>query len=264
MSSKALILLWILKSLNAAEVICKFDTLAFWGYTCGIENQTVADGSKVIFNIEAIDHGKSYNDVNCVVFLDSEINFVPAELFNTFPFADRLVFMDNKFRKWRSDYLLGGSQMIAFVNAENLLETLDDDSFVSVQNLLILALYNNKIADISPKAFKGLTKLQTLQLSGNQVDSLDENLFKDLKSLSSLDLFDNKLSLLPLGIFTNNRKLETLRLDGNKFTVIAAGVFDKDSNLKSLNVSNNLIFSIEASVLPEKLQIIYVGELTEL
>lgn len=249
------------KFLKANEVFCTFGTLTFWGYTCGIVNQTITDNSKVIFNIDKIDRGKSYNDVNCVEFVDSKISFVPLEIFTTFPSADRLIFMNNRFRKWNKQFLKNGSNLVAFANVNNLLELLDDDSFSSALDLLVLSVYNNRISEISRDAFRGLRQLAILQLSGNKLTSIDENLFRDLESLEMLDLFDNELAILPLGIFNGNKKLETLRLDGNKFCVIASGVFDRNSNLKSLNLTNNLIFSIDADVLPAKLQVIFVGEL---
>lgn len=257
---RILIFILSIKFLTANEVFCTFDTLTFWGYTCGVVNQTVSDKNEVIFNIDAIDRGKSYGDVNCVEFVDSEVDFVPDEIFTTFPSADRLIFINNGFKKWKKEFLKDGLKLIAFVNVDNLLESLDDDSFAYVPNLLLLTLYNNRISEISGGAFRGLNQLTLLQLSGNKLTSIDENLFRGLDSLGMLDLFDNELSILPLGLFDNNEMLETLRLDGNKFCVIAAGVFDRNSNLESLNLTNNLIFSINAEVLPEKLQVIFVGE----
>lgn len=251
-------LVW--KVLNANEVICNFDTLTFWGLTCGISNQTIENDGKITFNIDEIAQGKSFGDVNCVEFADVLIDFIPAEIFSTFSNADRLIFMRNGFKEWRNEFLQNAKKLIAFVNVDNLLVSLDDDSFTHTPNLLVLSLYGNQISNISEGAFRGLTQLSILQLSGNKISSIDEKLFRDLESLEMLDLFDNNLPLLPSGVFDANERLQTLRLDGNKFVVITAIVFDRNSNLKSLNVTENLIFSIDAKVLPENLEIIYVGE----
>jgi hypothetical protein len=257
---RVLILVALLKSSKANEVICKFDTLTFWGYTCGVVNQTVLNDSEIVFNIDEIDHGRSASDVNCVEFADSTIDFVPQGIFTTFPKVDRLIFMENKFKVWKKEYLQNADNLIAFVNADNLIETLDDDSFPHTPNLLVLSLYNNKISEISAGAFRSLQQLSILQLSGNQISSIDENLFRELDSLEMLDLFDNNLSILPSNVFDFNEKLQSLRLDGNKLTVIGPTIFDRDSNLKSLNVTENLILSIDAKVLPENLEVIFVGK----
>lgn len=251
----------LVKACDAIEVVCYFESMTYWGYTCVIENQTVADNSIVKFNIDAIETGKTYDDVNCVEFFNSEIDFLPEEIFSTFNAISRIILMNNGFKLWRKGYLKGGTNLIAFVIADNLLKVLEDDSFESSPNLQILALYDNKINDIEADAFKGLRDLRILQLNQNELEYLNENLFHDLESLTTLDLYDNKISLLPLNIFSYNKMLDTVRLDGNKLAAIAKGVFDQDSNIVSLNLTNNLLFTINAAVLPLGLEVIYVGRL---
>lgn len=259
---KIFVVLLLARSSDANEVVCQFDTLPFWDYTCGVLNQTIDAGSELTFNIDAIDEGKISSDVKSVEFAESIIDFVPIEVFKAFPSVEKLVFLGTKFKTWKVDYLKPASNLLALVVSDNLLEKLDDFSFAPSPYLLVLTLYNNKIYDVGKHAFKGLTMLSILQLSGNEISLLDEDIFKDLPALAMLDLFDNKLEILPMGIFNENKQLEALRLDGNKFTVIANGVFDRDSNLKSLNLTNNLIFSIDAAYLPEKLQVLYVGKMS--
>lgn len=248
------------KLVNCSEVICDFHDLTYWGYTCTVENQKVFDNSIVKFNIDDIEKGKSYNDVDCVEFFESEIDFLPEEIFSTFNFVSRIIFMNNNFKQWQGAHLKGGKNLIAFVIADNSLESLENFSFKHSPKLQILALYNNSLVDIFPKAFNGLKDLKTLQLSDNKLNYLHENVFRDLESLNELDLFDNNLSLLQLNIFSGNKKLKTLRLDGNKITAIAGGVFERSSNIVSLNLTNNLISTIDAAVLPLKLEVIYVGK----
>lgn len=248
------------KLISCSEVICNFHDLTYWGYTCVVEDQKVSDESIVKFNIDNIGKGKYYRDVDCVEFFDSQIDFLPEEIFSTFNFVSRIIFINNNFKKWRKVYLKGGEKLQAFVIADNLLESLEDFAFEHSPKLQILALYNNSIVNISPKAFNGLKYLKTLQLSDNKLDYLDENVFRDLESLDELDLFDNNLLLLPLKIFGSNQKLQTLRLDGNKLTEIINGVFDGNPNVVSLNVTNEMIFTIDAAVLPSKLEVIYVGK----
>jgi Leucine rich repeat len=260
MFSRIIFLFILVKLSGALEVVCHFETLTFWGYTCGVVNQNVPTESNITFSIDDIDKGKTKNDVNCVEFANSSIDFVPKEIFTNFPSVDRLIFLRTNFRLWKKEFLKSGSDLIAFVNVENAIEDLEDDSFGFAPDLLVLTLYNNRIKEISTFAFRGLAQLSILQLSGNRLTYLDENIFDDLDNLSMLDLFDNSLSMLPLGIFDENKKLDTLRLDGNKFVVVAPGVFEPTSSLKSLNLTNNLIFSIDASVLPKNLQKIYVGK----
>lgn len=259
---KYFLLFVLLKVIGGSELICSFYNLTYWGYTCAILNQTVAEQSVVQFNVDTIDEGKSSDDVDCVEFFDSRIDFVPAEIFTTFKSVSRLILSNNEFTRWQKSYLIGGANLKAFVLADNFLESLEDGSFELSPELETLALYNNQITEIGSNAFRGLRYLRVLQLNENSLEYVNEKSFNGLDSLKELFLNDNDLPMLPLKVFHKNRKLSELRLDGNKFITIADGVFDRDSNIESLNLTNNLIFSIDAAVLPKRLKVIYVGKVS--
>ncbi|CAG0922913.1 unnamed protein product, partial [Notodromas monacha] len=152
---------------------------------------------------------------------------------------------------------------------ENLIQTLEADSFPGLVALEALFLRRNLISHVAPDAFRSLASLRTLNLVGNSITSFEWQSFAGLEALQRLDISLNpliklsncfqpfiSLKVLKMGgiksrnvsvenqrIFSSLERLEELELRGSpglSKTIIESEEMLKDlSNVRSLDLSNN-------------------------
>ena len=172
--------------------------------------------------------------------------------------------------------LSGLSRLTHLILAHNDINSLHEEAFNYVPEILVLDLSDNKLRQ-SPGALKSLTKLQTLdlsfnglddlsnasflnlstlwrlQLNGNNLKNITKSLLAQLQSLQILDLSSNVISSVEIGSFDNNQKLRALRLDSNNLSKME-GLFGTLSNLMWLNMSTNALVNFDYSLLPTSLR----------
>ncbi|XP_010201807.2 toll-like receptor 3 [Colius striatus] len=144
--------------------------------------------------------------------------------------------------------------MLRKVGCSNL--ALSPSPFHPLQNLTILDISNNNIANIRDDLFDGLHKLVILDLQHNNLARLWKHVnpggpvlfLKDLPNLRILNLKSNGLDEIPVQVFKGLLQLKSLDLGSNNLNLLPATLFDDQAGLDSLNLQKNLITSVEEKV----------------
>ncbi|XP_061438997.1 toll-like receptor 3 isoform X2 [Rhineura floridana] len=130
----------------------------------------------------------------------------------------------------------------------NNIANMRDDLFDGLHQLEILDMQHNNLARLWKQAnpngpvlfLKGLQKLHLLDLESNGFDEIPGKAFHGLSKLRSLNLESNNLNLLPEFIFDELVTLNSLFLEKNLMTAVDEKVFGTIfTNLKELNMGNN-------------------------
>ncbi|XP_054681145.1 toll-like receptor 3 isoform X3 [Grus americana] len=144
--------------------------------------------------------------------------------------------------------------MLRKVGCSNL--ALSPSPFHPLQNLTVLDISNNNIANIKDDLFDGLHKLDILDLQHNNLARLWKHanpggpvlFLEDLRNLRILNLKSNGLDEIPVQVFKGLFKLKHLDLGSNNLNLLPATLFDDQASLYSLNLQKNLITSVEQKV----------------
>ncbi|NXX82233.1 TLR3 protein, partial [Urocolius indicus] len=144
--------------------------------------------------------------------------------------------------------------MLRKVGCSNL--ELSPSPFHPLQNLTILDISNNNIANIKDDLFDGLHKLVILDLQHNNLARLWKHVnpggpvlfLKGLPNLRVLNLKSNGLDEIPVQVFKGLLQLKNLDLGSNNLNLLPATLFDDQAMLDSLNLQKNLITSVEEKV----------------
>ncbi|NXN94748.1 TLR3 protein, partial [Rhinopomastus cyanomelas] len=144
--------------------------------------------------------------------------------------------------------------MLRKVGCSNL--ALSPSPFHPLQNLSVLDLSNNNIANLNKDLFDGLRKLSVLDLQHNNLARLWKRanpggpvlFLKDLPNLHVLNLKSNGLDEIPVQVFKGLFQLKHLDLGSNNLNILPATLFDDQTSLNSLNLQKNLITSVEEKV----------------
>uniref|UniRef100_UPI00398E89CE toll-like receptor 3 n=1 Tax=Pristiophorus japonicus TaxID=55135 RepID=UPI00398E89CE len=142
--------------------------------------------------------------------------------------------------------------------------------FHPLQNLTILDLSNNNLANLDQDVFSELRQLQVLKLQHNNLARLWKSInpggpvlyLSGLKELQILDLQSNGLDELPGKAFRGLFKLEILDLSLNNLNFLPDCVFDDLQSVKLLHLQKNLITSVEKDVFSQvfiNLTTLYMG-----
>ncbi|XP_071663693.1 toll-like receptor 3 isoform X1 [Patagioenas fasciata] len=144
--------------------------------------------------------------------------------------------------------------MLRKVGCSNLV--LSPSPFHPLQNLTVLDISNNNLANIKEDLFDGLHKLDILDLQHNNLARLwkDANpggpvlFLKDLPNLRILNLKSNGFDEIPVQVFKGLFQLKDLDLGANNLNLLPATLFDDQNSLNFLNLQKNLITSVEEKV----------------
>ncbi|XP_013797539.1 toll-like receptor 3 [Apteryx mantelli] len=144
--------------------------------------------------------------------------------------------------------------MLRKVGCSNL--ALSPSPFHSLQNLTVLDISNNNIANIKDDLFDGLHELDILDLQHNNLARLWKHanpggpvlFLKDLPKLRILNLKSNGFDEIPVQVFKGLFQLNYLDLGSNNLNLLPATLFDDQVSLNSLNLQKNLITSVEEKV----------------
>jgi Leucine-rich repeat (LRR) protein len=132
---------------------------------------------------------------------------------------------------------------------ENLIQTLQYDSFSGVRSLKILDLSSNKLKSFMAESLNlfTFTELERLNLADNNIEKIS---FRSdyLCNLTELLLLDNKLTVIEDYVFLNLTNLISLNMRNNKISVIKRNGFDGLSNLLRLFLSENSLNFIRANL----------------
>ena len=87
----------------------------------------------------------------------------------------------------------GLQNLTELIISNNLIGSIDDDSFQSQSGLKRLDLSYNRIKSIAPRMFNGLSSAVDINLSNNQIGEIDTEALNSVPSLVNLDLSNNPL-----------------------------------------------------------------------
>jgi len=106
-----------------------------------------------------------------------------------------------------------------------------------ISNLHYLDLKNNLIESIEKNTFTSLINLVNLNLKGNCIENLDSNVFYGLVNLKFLDISFNRLRHLEVNLLNDLLNLKEIDLSRNELESISSNTFKDLKNLISINLS---------------------------
>lgn len=148
----------------------------------------------------------------------------------------------------------------------NKMAVLSRDAFSGCNDITIIVLDENNMAEVEDGAFQHLHNLQQLWMNGNQLESvprplpssvkrlfLDSNQLQKLtgddfprdSQMNTLSLMGNNISFVSPTAFHRLADLKSLDLGGNQLRQILADTFAKNSQLHTLQLSKNLLENLE-------------------
>ncbi|KAF9823254.1 hypothetical protein SFRURICE_000147 [Spodoptera frugiperda] len=122
-----------------------------------------------------------------------------------------------------------------------------------IPQLKTLDLGENLIVSIENASFMTMEQMYGLRLTENNIGNISKGVFDKMTSLKILNLSRNKIHKIEAGAFDANVNLQAIRLDGNYLTDIG-GLFAKLPNLVWLNISDNRLEWFDYAMIPTGLQ----------
>lgn len=233
----------IAAQVGIASASCSFEYEEWWCYTCTFSGAVVNNENDILdFSGEHIG-GRTNANVDRVVFINSQMQTIPSNVFDVFP---RLITLEangvgiNRLNvgTLRNSNLLGE----IYLN-NNTISRLDNGVFRNAGNLRVLRINDNRLNFIGENVFRDLSALQNIQLNGNQLTEIPEKLFQNSASLRNIGLSENLISRITPGLFSGIGSLLSVGLNSNLITDIPAEAF-LGLRIANLDLSNNLISTI--------------------
>lgn len=122
-----------------------------------------------------------------------------------------------------------------------------------IPQLKTLDLGENLIVSVENASFMTMQQMYGLRLTENNIGNISKGVFDKMTSLKILNLSRNKIHKIESGAFDGNINLQAIRLDGNYLTDIG-GLFAKLPNLVWLNISDNRLEWFDYAMIPTGLQ----------
>ncbi|XP_041980164.1 toll-like receptor Tollo [Aricia agestis] len=122
-----------------------------------------------------------------------------------------------------------------------------------IPQLKTLDLGENLIVSVENASFMSMNQMYGLRLTENNIGNISKGVFDKMTSLKILNLSRNKIHKIEAGSFDGNINLQAIRLDGNYLTDIG-GLFTKLPNLVWLNISDNRLEWFDYAMIPTGLQ----------
>lgn len=205
---------------------CQFQNIRSLGYSCVISGANLTSSNFV----DTRSNLRPSGDVRAVVFKNSVLNFVPAQiLFLTFINLTNLNINEgNKNLKLlrKSDFE-GAEILTGLFLQNNEIKELTAYNFNNTQALKYLFLSNNSIYTIEDYAFEGLRKVLKLRLDFNKLESIRNKTFSGLINMKILNLEQNILKIIHFNAF-NDIKVQELNFVGNICINMTFSDFRKD------------------------------------
>lgn len=133
---------------------------------------------------------------------------------------------------------------------------LSPSPFRALQNLTVLDVSNNNIANMQEEIFDGLLNLEILNLEHNNLARLWKSanpggpvlFLKGLFGLNIVRLSNNGLDEIPLPAFKGLSQLKQLELQSNMLNLLRPSLFEDQVSLTMLNLQKNLVTTVEKDV----------------
>uniref|UniRef100_A0A7E4UXX0 LRRCT domain-containing protein n=1 Tax=Panagrellus redivivus TaxID=6233 RepID=A0A7E4UXX0_PANRE len=189
---------------------------------------------------------------------NSVINIVPSDMFAKV--RPRTLTLENSrvgvFRRGVFDNI--GHRLKNLYLKNNILKSIEPNTFDSLTGLETLDLTGNKLTEIRARDIERLTFLETLMLSDNQINYIEPGAFKSLTGLKTLNLANNKLTNITKHTFQGLNNLEVLSIQGNALLTIDWDAFIHMKRLRTLDLGTNQLSRIVLRGL-DNLQRLYIN-----
>uniref|UniRef100_A0A3Q2CQB6 Toll-like receptor 22 n=1 Tax=Cyprinodon variegatus TaxID=28743 RepID=A0A3Q2CQB6_CYPVA len=129
--------------------------------------------------------------------------------------------------------------------ANNYIEHIPENAFMTLKDLKVLILSNNKLSSV-PNATRTLQNLIELDLSSNNIGSVTCMDFSNNVKLKELALKNNSIQTLSDCVFKNLLQLQVLRLQSNQLIQLNKAFEKNLPNLKRLYLNGNKLKKISA------------------
>ncbi|KAJ3644795.1 hypothetical protein Zmor_022505 [Zophobas morio] len=189
-----------------------------------IENEYIPTLCCEVFNLKL--------DVEYIIFDNCWIEHIEEECFSqkVQHITSRIAIINNKLTSIKSGTFTN-LKVLSIDLKNNLIEVIENESFVNLTSLIFLDLSFNNLRTFNPKVFLNVPNLGTLMLQSNRIESLESNaLYFFRKDHSRLDMKCNELTYIDKnvlgGMISENFYLE---LHNNKLSSLPAGIFDHHS-----------------------------------
>lgn len=208
------------------------------GYLCILENVDVEEDIPIVIRGEHLE-GRSNEDVVRIHFIDSKLNFIPQELFDTFPSLSTLDVTDTELPTLNA--LRNCENLENLFASYNNIEVVEANVFRECSNLRQLHLTRNNINEFHSN---GLTNLVELRLNSNNISEIDTETFGYLENLEILYLNDNRIRYTYPIMLVALSNLRILYLSFNKITELFPEEFNPLVNLEELSLYGNRIQTV--------------------
>lgn len=94
--------------------------------------------------------------------------------------------------------------------------TIDDNTFLSVTNLVELHLAHNFLSSVPTIALQNCPNLRKVYFNYNSITKLSNNSFADLIQLQIIDLSNNQIDTIEAHAFFGLKNLKTLKINNNR------------------------------------------------
>ncbi len=193
----------------ALKLDCKFADDTNFDKSCFITNASLL----LLNKSEAIEFTGDFQSkvqTKAIQFLNSQVEYIPEEIYKQFPKVEALVIEDSNL-KIKGQGFFNGSENLKKLDLKlNKILYLPDDTFNLLKNLEMIKLYGNQIEYISKNLFRKNTKLMFIDLQHNNVNMVDPRTFETLADLKYFWLKGNICSSKNFEI-NNDEQLDVMK-----------------------------------------------------
>lgn len=191
------------------------------------------------------DNGMTNDDVRNLVFVDSDINQIPGNIFQVFRNIQAIGASDSGVITISPIGLQFAQSLEALFINNNRLTQLTGVPFFFRPTITHLNFYANQIETISDSFFLGLNNLIYLSLGGNSITSITPAMMAPLVSLRTLLASFNQIESLSSRLFSTNRELEMVAFEFNNINAIGPGIFDDLQSIEFIGLMANECVNFE-------------------
>ncbi|XP_063230905.1 chaoptin-like [Bacillus rossius redtenbacheri] len=136
--------------------------------------------------------------------------------------------------------------------SHNNIETIESDSFSSMNSLQTVVLVDNRLKSIATHAFDSLQNVITIDMSENMIGSIAPRSFYNLPKVLHLNLQGNSLNELSLSVFYNVSSVSapvSLNVSRNNISQLYPGDTGSAVHMHSLDFSHNKVAEVPVNFL---------------
>lgn len=233
-------------SQDVLEVVltCEFEDYpinVFFDYACILRDVNFDFSSPFYYITIEGQHqtGRDNSHVRNLVITDSNIDQIPANIFQVFPNLEAISGETSGVTRITVPNFTFANTLRALFLSGNTIPALVGAPFFGRGGITHLNFYGNGIQSVSPPFFQGLSGLRYLVLSGNNIQTLANTQLAPLPNLVTFFASSNQLQRLSSDFFATNTQLEMVGLEYNSINSVGSGLLNGLNNLIYIGLSGN-------------------------